>query len=287
MSFVGTDAGVAAKTEDAQPIENRPIPAPAVLWKGAGQGPTRKLEGDAEPFVIIGSEKLWAEKVVGFNNLRPIAFLQLGVLLSRAVAHITIPGLGAGTGFMIADDLLLTNNHVLPDPATAAQALIRFNYETDLNGTLQPTDSYRCLPEDGFHTSVHIEGLPVSLERLDYTVIRLDRSAGKTWGKIPLSDSDVRVPQDVVIIQHPGGMPKQIAIADNETAFVDDLVCQYLTDTLPGSSGSPVFDDGWNLIALHHSGGWIPQPGDPTSHLRNEGIRIGPILNDLPSWARG
>lgn len=285
MSFVGTDAETAAELENALPIENRPIPAPAFIWKGEQRGPTRKLEGDAEPFVIIGPEELWAEKIVAFNNLRPIAFLQQGVLISRAVAHITVSG-GAGTGFMIADDLLLTNNHVLPDSAAAAQALIRFNYETDLNGSLQPTDLYRCLPDDGFHTSVHIEGLPVSLDRLDYTVVRLDRPAGKTWGKIPLADSDVRVPEDVVIIQHPGGAPKQIAIADNETAYVDNLVCQYLTDTLPGSSGSPVFDDSWNLVALHHSGGWIPQPGDPTSHLRNEGIRIGPIINDLPPWAR-
>jgi V8-like Glu-specific endopeptidase len=57
---------------------------------------------------------------------------------------------------------------------------------------------------------------------------------------------------------------------------------QYITDTLPGSSGSPVFNDDWRIVALHHSGGNIPEPSTNSIHFRNEGIRIGAILADLP-----
>jgi V8-like Glu-specific endopeptidase len=55
---------------------------------------------------------------------------------------------------------------------------------------------------------------------------------------------------------------------------------QYLTDTLPGSSGSPVFDRDWNVVALHHSGGWLAEPGssDKTTDYRNEGILIDVIM---------
>ncbi len=66
-------------------------------------------------------------------------------------------------------------------------------------------------------------------------------------------------------------------------AFVGGGRVQYLTDTLPGSSGSPVFDTDWNLIALHHSGGWLTEPNAATksTYYRNEGIAIDSIIQDL------
>ena len=49
------------------------------------------------------------------------------------------------------------------------------------------------------------------------------------------------------------------------------------TNTSPGSSGSPCFDKGWNLVALHHS-------GDPAGVLRhNQGVPIGAIRRLLES----
>ena len=63
--------------------------------------------------------------------------------------------------------------------------------------------------------------------------------------------------------------------------FVGEGRVQYLTDTLPGSSGSPVFDKDWRLVALHHSGGWITEPGSKETFYRNEGIhvdRVGEVL---------
>lgn len=56
---------------------------------------------------------------------------------------------------------------------------------------------------------------------------------------------------------------------------------QYLTDTMPGSSGSPVFDKDWRLVALHHSGGWILEPGSKSRYFRNEGIHIERVLDVL------
>jgi V8-like Glu-specific endopeptidase len=67
-----------------------------------------------------------------------------------------------------------------------------------------------------------------------------------------------RVGDDVFVIQHPRGGPKQIVMANNEVDFVDDTIVHYSTDTLPGSSGSPVFDWQWRLVALHHEGGSSP-----------------------------
>jgi endonuclease G len=83
----------------------------------------------------------------------------------------------------------------------------------------------------------------------------------------------------VSIVQHPSGAPKVVAIRENRVNDVFDEFIHYATDTEPGSSGSPVFNDGWKLVALHHAG--VPDPNDSTRYVANEGIRISSIANFL------
>ena len=69
----------------------------------------------------------------------------------------------------------------------------------------------------------------------------------------------------------------------------------YRTDTAPGSSGSPVFNDQWEVVALHHSGVpqrdeqgrilatdgsvWEPEMGEHRIDWKaNEGVRISQIV---------
>ena len=58
---------------------------------------------------------------------------------------------------------------------------------------------------------------------------------------------------------------------------------QYRTPTDPGSSGSPVFNDQWELIGLHHAGSSEKESLlDPSEeHEANEGIRISAIMEAL------
>ena len=68
---------------------------------------------------------------------------------------------------------------------------------------------------------------------------------------------------------------------------------RYLTDTLRGSSGAPVLDDSWQVVAMHHGYKKV----DPTLYqeeagknnvvkYHNEGIVISDILGDLPTVIR-
>ena len=80
----------------------------------------------------------------------------------------------------------------------------------------------------------------------------------------------------VNIIQHPRGRRKEIAIHNNQVIRVQDKVLHYRTDTEPGSSGSPVTNNDWQLVALHHAG-WKENEVQAT----NEGIKIPSIVADL------
>jgi endonuclease G, mitochondrial len=58
---------------------------------------------------------------------------------------------------------------------------------------------------------------------------------------------------------------------------VFDEFLHYEADTQPGSSGSPVFNDQWELVALHHAS--VPAPEHPElGKFVNEGIRVSRLL---------
>lgn len=249
------------------------IQGPKFVWKAK---PKKSLSRKMEMYRAIVTEKEAKEnleKIYQENNLKPIAFLEQGLAVSTSIAHITLTDGGMATGFLIAPDVLLTNHHVFRNKNDAQSATVRFNYQTDLFGNFLVTDEYSCDPESLFKNN----------DELDYAVVRMKDEPGMKWGFLKVKPIDVIVEAKVNIIQHPAGGPKHIAMNDNEVKYVDGSFIQYITDTMPGSSGSPVFNDDWQVIGLHHSGGYIPEPSTNSIHFRNEGIRINAILQDMPA----
>jgi endonuclease G len=231
-------------------------------------------------------------------NFLPAYFLEIGVQKQRAVVRIrlkmphdtdegTIPaGAGWGTGFLVSDSLLISNHHVIEDPAFARdKAVAQFNFQVGLDGAALPVYEFDLDPDHGFYTS----------EALDFTIVRVKSKIapapmpsataaptpvppGVSWGHIPMT-ANVRfaAKQPVNIIQHPAGRYKEIVLRENEITEISADVVRYTADTEPGSSGSPVFDNQWSLVALHHAAG--KQEGG--KWVSNEGIRIDRIISDL------
>jgi endonuclease G len=88
------------------------------------------------------------------------------------------------------------------------------------------------------------------------------------------------------IIQHPSGWPKMISVRNNILTARTDHTLLYETDTEQGSSGSPVFNDDWQLVALHHWGEPFLDRGSFENAVPqnvNEGVRISAIYRDLAS----
>ena len=213
------------------------------------------------------------EKIIGENTLRDIYILNLALEASKAVVRIATPK-GAGTGFMIAPDLLMTNNHVINSQEVAQKSNFSFNYQLDINGKECPTQTIGALPDGAFYTN----------EELDYSVVTLKEVPD--FGKPLIFKSKLMRRDDrVAIIQHPGGHLKKISIQNNFVAYADNQVLQYTTSTEPGSSGSPVFDDDFQVVGIHHSGGMLVEPNTQQRYLRNAGTSAIAILKNLQANA--
>ena len=211
------------------------------------------------------------EKIWGRSKLKSLSWLHRGLSCAKSVCRVASPT-GLGSGFLIRSGALVTNNHVLPTADAASQALVEFNYEEDLGGNLLPITTYRLEPES-FQTD----------PQLDCSIVRIrpesDSPLIDRWGFLSLTvRKKANVGDYVTIIQHPEGGVKQICLTGNHVVNIYDDFLQYMTDTLPGSSGSPVFDEDWNVLAIHQAGGALQKNATGDYIFANQGILIESIF---------
>ena len=229
------------------------------------------------------SDRSVAERIIGENTLRDIFYLEVAVDMARSVVRIQTPG-QLGSGFMIAEDLVMTNNHVIADAGTAGESRFLFNFQLDRAGkALLPIVAHA----DGlglFHTSP-MANYNAAPGELDYTVIQLADAPKDRFAPLKLKAAAIKRDARVTIIQHPGGDYKKISMQNNFVEYVDANVVQYTTSTEPGSSGSPVFNAEFDVAAIHHAGGSLREPSTARRYYRNEGIRMLAILDDLKQHA--
>ena len=219
------------------------------------------------------------EKVFGENTLRPIAFLNRGVEVSKSVLYIEVTEgnkAWSGTGSLVAPGLALTNHHVISDSSMLPGVSTKFNYQDNFRGESEPSKVYKAKPGGMFR----------AVKELDYAIFEVEGEPEKEYGYLPLASRDVKQGDRINIIQHPNGSPKKISMQNNLVEYVGGNVLQYVTSTNPGSSGSPVFNDGWQVVGLHHAGGNIKEPTTGRFYSRNEGILLVRILADLPADIR-
>lgn len=269
LSRYWSRAALPTRREEAPPGSPEEI-AEAALERGMAWG-----EQPRGPSLEAAGAVL--EAIVGTPDFVGVNYLESGVRAARAVGRVNvIEGdrlKGYGTGSLVAPHVLLSNHHVLPTAATARGSLIEFDFEDAPDGQLRRS----C------HFPLDPDALFIADEALDFALVAVapGSPALTEYGFNPLIEAEGKaiVGEFVTIVQHPRGERKQVALRDNRIVAVRDEMLHYEADTERGSSGSLVFNDQWEAVALHHMGikGGAAGPGG----VVNEGVRVSRIIGRL------
>ena len=207
--------------------------------------------------------------------------------------------MGCGTGFLLRDGSILfpgwkcqvfiTCNHVIsdaynsrtPDAMYPDEATITFD---SLEGP-GPYDPKRYKvkrvlwespPDQWDVTILQLEEREIRIERYE----GLDLQLQVHHDRLPLPGSD-----RVYIVGHPNGGEMSFSFQDNEVIDISPHRIQYVAPTEAGSSGSPVFDQYLNLVAMHHAGSeFLSSLSNPHEQRKaNQGIPIPALVEALRS----
>ena len=236
------------------------------------------------------------EDIVHRDDMVDYSFLEAGAFAGRSVGKLFVPRYenGApvmengkprrtlGTGWLLTNQLMVTNHHVVhfrkrgEAPATDADLLLQGGHTT-------VKFDYNSADDNG--EDVEVEKLEAWNQNLDFAILRLRNAVTRTPLTIdttPVVFSEgIYVP--VNIIQHPSGHPKRVALRNNLLTGADANTIRYFTDTLTGSSGSPVFSDRWEVIGLHCGSSAVNDVSfqGRTTAVVNVGTQITAILKYL------
>jgi len=226
-----------------------------------------------------------------------------------------------GTGFLVGPDVVMTNFHVVDSviagekgqqtkagrSAKATDVVCLFDYKRQagyLNKGVEIKLAADWLIDSSPVSAIDREAEPKSgdpkPDELDYALLRLARKCGaepvvgqgekaelqadaRGWIKVPSTAYSFVKDTPLFIVQHPDGDPLAFTLDTSGVIGTNgnSTRVKYTTNTLPGSSGSPCFNDTWELVALHHSGD--PNFDPATKPAYNEGIPTTAIRTILRS----
>jgi len=204
------------------------------------------------------SDDITFERLIGgTNDLLSIETLELGLDIARSVGLVRMEPFGRGTGFLVGLNIMMTNWHNIPDIETARRSKFVLDFEeNDLGARKQAQDALVAVkPQNRLRKAL-----------IDYGTHQLIEEEGK-----------IIVGQPVNIIQHPKGERKKVTVHNSilvelSNDDVEDQFCYYSADTLKGSSGAPVYNNRWEVIALHRKG--VPETDNNGKILLKTGRKI-------------
>lgn len=277
----------------ADQISDLPEAQAFLKYQNAVQNRTAGLRGLA-PLTKLPAAVIQKQAIIHRDDTLDKAFLERCLRTAESVVKLMVPRFDNqqqklvdnrpwvfnGTGWLLSDDLVITNHHVinsrndnetnaLPDDFAlqASQAVALFDYDTDKSDPPK-------LKMD----------LVMANEALDYCILRLRSKS--TRAALPILKQLVEIDAvtylPVNIVQHPYGKAKRFALRNNLAVDADSELLRYYTDTDYGSSGSPVLDDQWRVVALHR-GAMLREAkfqGKDTAFV-NVGTQIARILEDI------
>lgn len=209
---------------------------------------------------------------------------------SSRVCAIFLAGRGQGTGFLVGPDLVLTNHHVLAPVLRGATRAEDVTFVFDFVSDGQQTSrgpTVVLADATGAGRPWLVDASPPTPKEagegtaddtttcLDFVLVRVVPPEG--WSRSPFrlsADHAFAHGDPILLLGHPGDgagslRPQAFSIETDSILESTPTRVRYRTNTLGGSSGSPVMTADWQLVALHHYG---------VALQYNQGIPMSAIL---------
>lgn len=184
--------------------------------------------------------------------------------MKKRVCRISVKGV-PGTGFLVAPNVVLTCYHVvdtfIENKRPGTDINVWFDYQP---GKAAPSGELHALHDDWLidhSTPSSLDELAFDAaarpdpNELDYALLRLRDDPGKTRGfiKVPTGEPLLAKESPLTILQYAAFQPFEIAMSPEGMQGLNGNKTRmwHKVNTLDGSSGAPIFDLNWNLVAMH------------------------------------
>lgn len=166
------------------------------------------------------------------------------------------------TAWLVSREYILTNYHCFLSKTgrrlSIKDARFRLGY---LFQRTEPGDDFPVSPEP-------LE----SNESLDYAILRVDGDPADKYAIVPWAASDPSPGEELLAIHHPLGKPLRVTRRFCRVvtrSAVTDVDFRHRCDTMPGSSGAPIFSELSHMaVGLHYQGGLDETPQSYNSAKR-------------------
>jgi hypothetical protein len=203
-----------------------------------------------------------------------------------------------GTGWLVGNDLLLTNWHVVEQALSGQRQpssyVCRFDYAADAAGTNPGTTvalaNEWCLSNRPASPLELGDGdAEPTATQLDYALLRLAQPVGEAPGPTGEKRGWVATKRGVaapatgaimLVLQHPQGNPLKLALGAVDGVNAGGTRVLHDANTLGGSSGSPCLDATLSLVALHNAGDPL-YDGVTGAPKHNQAVPLEPILASI------
>jgi len=171
------------------------------------------------------------------------------------------------TGFLLTQQLLMTNQHCISEDWQLDTAKAIFGFES------QP-------PFPTAQDNIPFASIEMQDAALDFTILKLKWPARDVWKPAVIDSRPITNDQLLVLIQHPNDQPKvlsriqctvQSATVDDRPEYAKDFY--HLCDCQGGSSGAPLIDEATGrVVGLQHR---------EIEKIFDDGVNLGVRMNEI------
>ena len=247
----------------------------SVLMVSVVTGCTTQLEEELVDDLVLDTAAVIDEGViVGDLDWQEAATLPAGAgrTAANAAGYVSIPSQSSRcSGFLVGRDVVMTNNHCVPDAASAVGVVVNFRYETRWD----TTGAVRC--ERFLGTNV----------ALDYTLIGCEGFPGDTFGVLNLDSSPLASGTAISLLHQqcdyfttPSCVPTKKLSPGTITGTRNTNRITHDADMLGGSSGGAIVKAGTSdLVAINNA--HVLPPNTNGRGTTNVGVPMSLIVPDL------